>query len=98
MIAGRPTPPNPRDHYRSDIRHEDPDHITLWQDWFIAHGIDPAEVLLTELVERRDYVDWRDGTTQYQIVWYEVGERDGQEITVHKEVDLTAPPLPFPVP
>jgi len=81
-----------REFFRNDIRHDDPEHVTAWRDWFARHGIDPAEVLLTEWVERRV------NPGQNQIVWLEQGVRDGQSITVHREMDLTEPPAPFPVP
>jgi hypothetical protein len=81
-----------RDWFREDIRHDTPEHVELWQAWFVRHGIDPAEVLLTEWVERRAQ------NGQNQIVWLEAGVRDGEDITVHRERHLAAPPAPFPVP
>lgn len=94
----RPPPRPVREWFRDDIQHESPEHVALWQDWFREHGIDPSEVLLTHWVERRDNVDQRRGLKQYQIAWLESGVRDGEEITVHREMSLLAPPKPFPVP
>jgi len=42
-----------REFFRDDVRHDDPEHVAVWRDWFARHGIDPAEVLLTGWVERR---------------------------------------------
>jgi hypothetical protein len=81
-----------RDWFREDIQHDSPEHVALWEGWFQRHGIDPSEVLLTHWVERRAHAG------QNQIVWLEDGIRDGEPITVHKEVDLPDPPAPFPVP
>lgn len=83
---------NVRDWFREDIQHDSPEHVALWEAWFTQHGIDPSEVLLTHWVERRAHAG------QNQIVWLEDGVRDGEPITVHREVDLAAPPAPFPVP
>lgn len=83
---------NVRDWFREDIRHDSPEHVAAWQEWFQLHGIDPSEVLLTEWVERRAHAG------QNQIVWLEAGERDGEPIHVHKEIDLAGPPAPFPFP
>jgi len=83
---------NVRDYFREDIQHDSPAHVTLWQDWFSQHGIDPSEVLLTHWVERRD------APGDFKIVWLEDGERGGEPITVHREVTLPNPPAPFPVP
>lgn len=91
MPGGRPSY-NVRDYFREDILHEVPSHVELWQEWFRQHGIDPSEVLLTHWVERRA------NPGQNQIVWLEDGVRNGEPITVHREVDLTEPPAPFPVP
>lgn len=86
---------NVRDWFREDIRHEDAEHVALWQGWFAEHGIDPAEVLLTAWVERRT-VDGSGGHNV--IVWLEAGVRDGEPITVHREIALDSSPAPFPVP
>lgn len=87
-----------REWFRDDIRRDSPEHVELWKQWFSDHGIDPSEVLLTHWVERRDHADVRRRIKQYQIVWLESGTRDGEEITVHREVSLSEPPQPFPVP
>lgn len=87
-----------REWFRDDIQHETPEHVELWKQWFQDHMIDPSEVLLTEWVERRAYEDPRRGIKQWQIVWLEAGERDGEPIHVHREVNLPFPPKPFPVP
>jgi hypothetical protein len=89
---------NVRDWYREDVQHDSPEHVVLWESWFRDHGIDPSEVLLTHWIERRAHEDPRTGVKQYQIVWLEDGVRDGEPITVHREIDLPNPPAPFPVP
>jgi hypothetical protein len=85
-----------RDYFRDNIDHESPAHVQRWRDWFAAHGIDPAEVLLTHWVERQGEV----GThIENKIMWLEYGVRNGEQITVHKEINLGARvPDPFPVP
>lgn len=85
-----------RDYFRQDINHESAGHVLLWQAWFEAHGIDPAEVLLTHWVERQG----EEGThIENKIMWLEYGERDGEQITVHREINLgSRVPDPFPVP
>jgi len=64
----------------------------LWQAWFTAHGIDPAEVLLTTgysgQARRHGHRD--------KIVWLEYGGADGEQITVHER--LTWAPRARPVP
>lgn len=82
---------NVRDWFREDIRHEDAEHVSLWEAWFTQHGIDSSEVLLTQWVERRAY------GSQNQVVWLEAGECDGKPISVHREIDLATAPAPFPV-
>ncbi len=81
-------PWNVRDWFREDIRHDTPEHVTVWQGWFTRHGIDPAEVLLAEWVERR--------TSPPSIVWLEAGVRDGKDIHVERSQQLPGPPEPFP--
>lgn len=83
---------NVRDWFREDIRHDTPEHVQAWQEWFHRHGIDPSEVLLTEWVERRA------SAAENAIVWLEAGERDGEPITVERVQILPNPPEPFPFP
>jgi hypothetical protein len=84
-----------RDYFRQDINHESAGHRALWHAWFEAHGIDPAEVLLTQFVERQG----EHGTDiENKIIWLEYGERDGEQILVHREINPHRVPDPFPVP